>query len=69
MRPPYIYLETGLRGFQIGKDMLAGEWEAAAKKVLFPRDNDSPAVREALTDLRDGKIGPKECLRRVKGRK
>ena len=49
--------------------MLSGDWEAAVRKVLFPRNSDTTVVREALSDLRGGKIGPKECLARMKGKK
>lgn len=57
------------RALQIGRDVLAGDWEAAVAKILGPRDGDPPFLRSALSDLLEGKISPKECAVRVKGSK
>lgn len=55
--------------FQIGRDILSGDWEAAVKKVLRPRDNDPPFLKSALSEFLEGKITPKECAARVRGSK
>lgn len=57
------------RGLQIGRDVLAGDWEAAVAKILQPRDSDPPFLSSALCDLLEGKITPKDCMARVKGSK
>ncbi|CAM9172048.1 unnamed protein product [Ectocarpus fasciculatus] len=53
---------------RIGRDVLAGDWEAAVKKILQPRDNDPPFLHSALAEFLEGKITPKDCAARVKGR-
>eukprot|EP00752_Nemacystus_decipiens_P009680 g8649.t1 len=53
--------------YQVGRDILAGDWEAAVANVLRPRVNDPPSLRSSLSDLLDGTISPKECAVRVKG--
>ncbi|CAM9111476.1 unnamed protein product, partial [Laminaria digitata] len=53
--------------YQIGRDLLSGDWEAAVRKVLRPRDSDPPFLHSALSALLQGKISPKKCTARVKG--
>ncbi|CAM9776856.1 unnamed protein product, partial [Ectocarpus sp. 13 AM-2016] len=54
--------------YQIGRHVLAGDWEAAAKKILHPRDNDPPFLHSALAEFLEGKITAKDCAARVRGR-
>eukprot|EP00904_Undaria_pinnatifida_P002812 jgi/Undpi1/12531/HiC_scaffold_6.g02200.m1 len=53
--------------YQIGRDLLSGDWEAAVRKVLQPRGSDPPFLHSALSELLQGKISPKKCTARVKG--
>lgn len=55
--------------FQIGRDILSGDWGGAVTKILGVRDNDPPFLRSALSDFLRGKITPKECAARVRGSK
>ncbi|CAM9503668.1 unnamed protein product [Ectocarpus sp. 4 AP-2014] len=52
----------------IGRHVLAGDWEAAVKKILQPRDNDPPFLHSALAEFLEGKITAKDCAARVRGR-
>ncbi|CBN73915.1 conserved unknown protein [Ectocarpus siliculosus] len=54
--------------YQIGRHVLAGDWEAAVKKILQPRDNDPPFLHSALAEFFEGKITAKDCAARVRGR-
>ncbi|CAM9207029.1 unnamed protein product [Scytosiphon promiscuus] len=53
--------------FEIGRDVLSGDWGAAVKKILRPRDNDPPFLKAALSEFLEGRITPKECAARVRG--
>ncbi|CAB1097592.1 unnamed protein product [Ectocarpus sp. CCAP 1310/34] len=55
-------------GKQLHSHVLAGDWEAAVKTILQPRDNDPPFLHSALAELLEGKITARDCAARVRGR-